>query len=79
MLQALKLLSVLAAIRLDEKSDKIEHVLFRSLLDGTSAVSGARDRSVTSTLTDPLAASTWEEVQFYNSFLLCYARQQIQH
>ncbi|XXG68016.1 hypothetical protein AAC387_Pa06g1216 [Persea americana] len=59
---ALKLLSVLAAIRLAEKSDKIEIVLFRSLLDGTSGVSGARDRSVISASTDPLAASTWEEV-----------------
>ncbi|RWR88943.1 protein ROOT HAIR DEFECTIVE 3 2-like protein isoform X1 [Cinnamomum micranthum f. kanehirae] len=59
---ALKLLSVLAAIRLAEKSDNIEIVLFRSLLDGTSGVSSARDRSVMSASTDLLAASTWEEV-----------------
>lgn len=60
----------MAAIRLAEKSDKIEIVLFRSLLDGTSGVSGARDRSVISASTDPLAASTWEEVQLYDGFLL---------
>ncbi|RWR88942.1 protein ROOT HAIR DEFECTIVE 3 2 isoform X4 [Cinnamomum micranthum f. kanehirae] len=59
---ALKLLSLLAAIRLAEKSDNIEIVLFRSLLDGTSGVSSARDRSVMSASTDLHAASTWEEV-----------------
>ncbi|RVW78199.1 Protein ROOT HAIR defective 3-like 2 [Vitis vinifera] len=45
--RSLKLLSVMAAVRLDEKPDKIENVLFSSLMDGTSP--------------DPLASSTWEE------------------
>ena len=49
-LQSLRLLSVMAAIRLDDKPDKIESILFSSLMDGT----------VTSP--DPLASSTWEEV-----------------
>ena len=40
----------MAAIRLDDKPDKIESILFSSLMDGT----------VTSP--DPLASSTWEEV-----------------
>ncbi|KAK3188901.1 hypothetical protein Dsin_028462 [Dipteronia sinensis] len=58
---SLRLLSVMAAIRLDEKPDKIETVLVSSLMDGTLTVSSSRDRSV-GTSADPLASSTWEEV-----------------
>ncbi|XP_057986091.1 protein ROOT HAIR DEFECTIVE 3 homolog 2 isoform X3 [Hevea brasiliensis] len=58
---SLKLLSVMAAIRLDEKPDKIENVLFSSLMDGSVAVSSSQDRSVGAT-SDPLASSTWQQV-----------------
>ena len=53
----------MAAIRLDEKPDKIETVLVSSLIDGTLTVSSSRDRSI-GTSVDPLASSTWEEVVF---------------
>ncbi|KAL5999593.1 hypothetical protein ACLOJK_037878 [Asimina triloba] len=55
---SLKLLSVLAAIRLDDKADKIETTLSASLLD--SAKRNAADRGIASS--DLLASSTWEEV-----------------
>ncbi|KAF9589857.1 hypothetical protein IFM89_028792 [Coptis chinensis] len=58
---SLKILSVMAALRLDEKSDKIENVLFSSLMDGTVSVSGSQQSSV-GTSADPLASNTWEEV-----------------
>ncbi|XP_043807746.1 protein ROOT HAIR DEFECTIVE 3 homolog 2 isoform X3 [Manihot esculenta] len=58
---SLKLLSVMAVIRLDEKPDKIESALFSSLVDGTVAVSSCQDRSVGPT-SDLLASSTWQEV-----------------
>ncbi|XP_043702768.1 protein ROOT HAIR DEFECTIVE 3 homolog 2-like [Telopea speciosissima] len=58
---SLKLLSVMAVIRLDEKPDKIEATLFSSLMDGTVAVSASQERGI-GTSTDPLASSTWEEV-----------------
>ncbi|KAJ6803042.1 protein ROOT HAIR DEFECTIVE 3-like [Iris pallida] len=55
---SLKLLSVMAAIRLDEESDKIEDTLSFALLDaGSGAVKNRRIQSV-----DPLASSSWEEV-----------------
>ncbi|XP_024022751.1 protein ROOT HAIR DEFECTIVE 3 homolog 2 isoform X2 [Morus notabilis] len=57
---SLKLLSVMAAIRLDEKPDKIERILFSSLMDGAVTVS-TKSRDI-GTSTDPLASSTWEEV-----------------
>lgn len=53
----------MAAIRLDEKPDKIEPLLFSSLMDGTVAVSSSRDSSIGASA-DPLASSTWEEVEF---------------
>ncbi|KAJ8758683.1 hypothetical protein K2173_000404 [Erythroxylum novogranatense] len=56
---SLKLLSVVAAIRLDEKPDKIENVLSSSLMDGAVDAS-SQDRSLT--IADPLASSTWKEV-----------------
>ncbi|KAL4182258.1 hypothetical protein AMTRI_Chr12g275090 [Amborella trichopoda] len=57
---SLKLLSVMAAIRMDEKPDKIGNTLSSSLMDGSSAAVSSKDRSITSA--DPLASSTWEEV-----------------
>lgn len=56
---SLKLLSVMAAIRLDEKPDKIETILTSSLMDGTVVTS--QDRSAGASA-DPLASSTWEGV-----------------
>ncbi|KAM3748873.1 hypothetical protein ACB098_05G140500 [Castanea mollissima] len=58
---SLRLLSVLAAIRLSENPDKIENVLFSSLMDGAVAVPSSQDRNIKAS-TDPLASSTWEEV-----------------
>lgn len=52
-LQSLKILSVLAAIRLDEKPDTIENILTSSLMNEAIASSGP---------SDPLASSTWEKV-----------------
>ncbi|KAK7850241.1 protein root hair defective 3 like protein 2 [Quercus suber] len=57
---SLRLLSVLAAIRLSENPDKIENVLFSSLMDGAVAVPSSQDRSIKASA-DPLASSTWEE------------------
>ncbi|KAK7331246.1 hypothetical protein VNO77_25466 [Canavalia gladiata] len=58
---SLKLLSDMAAIRLDEKPDRIESVLYSSFIDKTGAATSSqyitREASV-----DPLASSTWEEV-----------------
>lgn len=53
----------MAAIRLDEKPDKIENILFSSLMDGIVAHPSSRDRSI-GTSSDPLASSTWDEVPF---------------
>ncbi|KAK7251958.1 hypothetical protein RIF29_35589 [Crotalaria pallida] len=58
---SLKLLSDLAAIRLDEKPDRIESVLRSSLMDGTVAVKSSQYAS-REAYVDPLASSTWEEV-----------------
>uniref|UniRef100_A0A0A9DGS3 Sey1/RHD3-like three-helix bundle domain-containing protein n=1 Tax=Arundo donax TaxID=35708 RepID=A0A0A9DGS3_ARUDO len=55
---ALRLLSVMAAIRLDDKPDKIDRALITALLDGGPL---SQKRSVEFTY-DPLASSTWEEV-----------------
>lgn len=60
-MQSLKLLSVMAAIRLNEKPDKIENVLFSSLMDGTVSVPLSQDKKMGAS-PDPLASSTWEEV-----------------
>ncbi|KAI8544600.1 hypothetical protein RHMOL_Rhmol08G0309500 [Rhododendron molle] len=54
---SLKLLSVLAAIRLDDEADNIEKTLAVALVDNRSALT---NKSITSD--DPLASSTWEEV-----------------
>lgn len=74
--QSLKLLSVLAAIRLDEDTDSIRDTLVLTLVEPKKGTS----RSTT----DPLASSTWEEVlgnivafiYFFvnesNYFVICY-------
>ncbi|XVF25355.1 hypothetical protein REPUB_Repub13aG0205800 [Reevesia pubescens] len=66
---SLRLLSVMAAIRLDEKPDKIENILFSSLMEGTMAVASSHDRSIATT-SDPLASSTWEEVSPKNTLII---------
>ncbi|KAF8700072.1 hypothetical protein HU200_034433 [Digitaria exilis] len=56
-LEALRLMSVMAAIRLDDKPDKIDRALITALLNGGPF----SKRSIEFTY-DPLASSTWEEV-----------------
>ncbi|PPR92756.1 hypothetical protein GOBAR_AA27912 [Gossypium barbadense] len=56
---ALKLLSVMAAIRLDDNVDNIENTLCSALLDTKGIASVAKWGSTTS---DPLASSTWDKV-----------------
>ncbi|GLT59121.1 hypothetical protein SLA2020_319580 [Shorea laevis] len=58
---SLRILSLSAAIRLEEKSDNIDNILFSSLLDRNMAVTSSQDRS-TVTSAGHLASSTWEEV-----------------
>ncbi|XP_068634608.1 protein ROOT HAIR DEFECTIVE 3-like [Aristolochia californica] len=59
---ALKVLSVLAAVRLDEKrSDKIEKLLVSSLVEGSDVALTTKERSMSAS-PDPLTSSTWEEV-----------------
>jgi hypothetical protein len=57
MLQALKLLSVMAAIRWDDEPDRIESILTSTLLEGSVVSKIASAASA-----DPLASTTWEEV-----------------
>ncbi|KAK4772079.1 hypothetical protein SAY86_013854 [Trapa natans] len=57
---SLKLLSTMAAIRLDDETDNIEKALSLALLELKSN-STVTDRSLTSPA-DPLASSTWKEV-----------------
>ncbi|XP_022721539.1 protein ROOT HAIR DEFECTIVE 3-like isoform X2 [Durio zibethinus] len=56
---SLKLLSVMAAIRLDDSVDDIENTLCSALMD-TKNNAALTKRSITTF--DPLASSTWEEV-----------------
>ncbi|GLU14081.1 hypothetical protein SLE2022_306720 [Rubroshorea leprosula] len=58
---SLRILSISAAVRLEEKPDNIDNILFSSLLDGNMAVTSSQDRSIV-TSADRLASSTWEEV-----------------
>ncbi|KAK7303534.1 hypothetical protein RJT34_14441 [Clitoria ternatea] len=58
---SLKLLSDMAAIRLDEKPDRIGSVLQSSLIDKTSAITSSQHTNREASV-DPLASSTWEEV-----------------
>ncbi|KAK7389625.1 hypothetical protein VNO78_24819 [Psophocarpus tetragonolobus] len=56
---SLKLLSVMAAIRLDDdNADNIEKVLAVALVDSSSGSAGTRSI----TMVDPLASSSWEQV-----------------
>ncbi|XP_039019731.1 protein ROOT HAIR DEFECTIVE 3-like [Hibiscus syriacus] len=54
--ECLKLLSIMAAIRLEDSVDNIEEILFSALLDTGNRAANK------STLADPLASSTWEQV-----------------
>ncbi|XP_047050526.1 protein ROOT HAIR DEFECTIVE 3 homolog 1-like [Lolium rigidum] len=54
---ALKLMSVLAVIRWDDKPERIENILISTLLD-----SPVESKSSSATSGDPLASTTWEEV-----------------
>lgn len=65
--ESLKLLSMLAAIRLDEKSDRIENILFSRLLEGKISFSSRKSNIADSC--DPLASSSWEEVSPENTLL----------
>lgn len=56
--QSLKLLSVMAAIRLEEETDNIGNTLALALIESKSG--GAANKSITSS--DPLASSSWDEV-----------------
>uniref|UniRef100_A0A0C9RKN9 Protein ROOT HAIR DEFECTIVE 3 homolog n=1 Tax=Wollemia nobilis TaxID=56998 RepID=A0A0C9RKN9_9CONI len=59
--KSMKLLAVMSALRLEEKTDKIESVLSSALLDGGDASGAIQERSISATVT-PLASSTWDEV-----------------
>lgn len=50
---------MLAAIRLDEENDTIGDTLVLALVDPKKATNNK------TTLSDPLASSTWEEVPFH--------------
>lgn len=65
MVQALKVLSVLAALRLDDKPDKIESILKSTLMGGSAS------RKSLEAAADPLASNTWEEVLFGYFLLSC--------
>ncbi|KAM7257902.1 hypothetical protein ACFE04_013643 [Oxalis oulophora] len=65
---SLKLLSVLAATRLEEKPDKVEKILSSSLLDTSASTLATRDRSIEAS-TDALASSTWQEVPPKNTLI----------
>lgn len=64
MYQSLKLLSDLAAIRLDEKPDRIESVLHSSLIDNKTVTASSSQYTSREPSVDPLASSTWEEVVY---------------
>ncbi|PKA58289.1 Protein root hair defective 3 like 2 [Apostasia shenzhenica] len=61
---ALKILSVMVAIRLDNKKDDIENVLKSSLLD----VHVSKKKSLEASI-DPLASATWPEIPHENMLL----------
>uniref|UniRef100_A0A804MDL4 Sey1/RHD3-like three-helix bundle domain-containing protein n=1 Tax=Zea mays TaxID=4577 RepID=A0A804MDL4_MAIZE len=58
---ALKLLSVMAAIRWDDEPDRIESILTSTLLEGSVVSKIASAASA-----DPLASTTWEEISIYD-------------
>ncbi|CAI9114324.1 OLC1v1015027C1 [Oldenlandia corymbosa var. corymbosa] len=57
---SLKLLSVMAAVRLDAELDNIEKTLSLALVD--SKASSSSNKNMAPTSVDPLASSTWNEV-----------------
>ena len=59
--QSLKLLSVMAAIRLDDDVDSIETTLSSALMDAKNNAA-VKDRSIIPF--DPLASNSWEKVTF---------------
>ncbi|KAI0516348.1 hypothetical protein KFK09_009020 [Dendrobium nobile] len=61
---ALKLLSVMAAIRLDDKTDNIEKILNSSLLDSQASI----EKGIKSSA-DPLASATWPEIPSKNTLI----------
>ncbi|XP_042036493.1 protein ROOT HAIR DEFECTIVE 3-like isoform X2 [Salvia splendens] len=58
---SLKLLSVLAAVRLDDDADPIENTLSLALVSGVASRSGISE--------DPLASSSWDEVPLSKTLL----------
>ncbi|KAK8350647.1 hypothetical protein V6Z12_A06G222400 [Gossypium hirsutum] len=56
--ECLKLLSVMAAIRLDDTADNIEKILFTALLDPSSSAAAIKSNKEG----DPLASSTWDQI-----------------
>ncbi|XP_011040350.1 PREDICTED: protein ROOT HAIR DEFECTIVE 3 homolog 2-like [Populus euphratica] len=56
---SLKILSAMAAVRLDKLTDQIEHLLFSSLMDESGDIPSSQR---TGAAPDPLASNTWEEV-----------------
>ncbi|KAB5525287.1 hypothetical protein DKX38_023036 [Salix brachista] len=56
---SLKILSTMAAIRLDKPTDEIEHLLFSSLMDESGDIPYSQRTGATP---DPLASNKWEEV-----------------
>ncbi|CAH9145693.1 unnamed protein product [Cuscuta epithymum] len=71
---SLNLLSIMAAMRLDDKPDKIESILFSSLLDEASSNSKERSNGVSG---DPLASSKWEEVPPDHTLITPYQCKQL--
>ncbi|PKU83801.1 Protein ROOT HAIR DEFECTIVE 3 like 2 [Dendrobium catenatum] len=61
---ALNLLSVMAAIRLDDKTDNIEKILNSSLLDSQASIEKSIKPSA-----DPLASATWPEITSKNTLI----------
>lgn len=57
---SLKLVSVLAVVRLDDEPDDIDKTLSLALVENKSSSSSTNDNSLA--LSDPLASSTWEKV-----------------
>ncbi|KAG6746292.1 hypothetical protein POTOM_050830 [Populus tomentosa] len=55
---SLKILSTMAAMRLDKLTDQIEHLLFSSLMDESGDIPSSQRTGATP---DPLASNTWEE------------------
>lgn len=60
-IQSLKLLSVMAAVRLDDDADSIENTLSLALVDPKSGAAASRGISA-----DPLASSSWDEVYIFS-------------